>query len=313
MKVKIFTKTGLTETYLSSNDGKLEFEKEIIDYPTQMDDIYVRINDWYKATVRNVGELVVILNDPKEVKKGVAIKSINTDNEKFIGYVKHVVDTYNAWQTGMTEQEVLAISNMSRFIGCIFEGVPPRRLKHLAVDYVLFDENNYNEVDGQELQNVLYDPLTIGTKPMTLYMNSDSEFFTSKRKGKKTNQFINTAIKMGEARLLLEEVLDILDGDSDEMLVDVDGDEYYMKDDRARNLYKYSDVKKIESKLYKSIETKENALYSMISSGEVYYHDLIEKAQKKLNFEYEMLVATVYPIADAINRAFDFEYEYEYV
>ena len=264
MKLKIFTKTGMTETYLSSNDGKLEFEKEIMDYPTQMDSIYVRINDWYTATVRNVGELVVMLNDPQEVKKGVSIKSINTDNETFIEYVKHVVDTYNSWKNGMTEQEVLALSNMSRFIGCIFGGIPPRNLKHLVVDYIVFNDNVYNSVDGQELQNVLYDPLTIQTKPMTLYMDTDSDFFTSKSKGKNTNKFINTAIKIGETRLLLEEVVDILDGDYDEMLEDEDGDEYYMKNDKGRNLYKFSDVKKFEIKLNKVIKTKENALYSMI-------------------------------------------------
>ena len=312
MKIKIFTKTGMTETYLSSNDGKLEFEKEIMEYPTQMDSIYVRINDWYTATVRNISALVDMLNDPKEVKKDVYIKSINTDNETFIEYVTHVVDTYNSWKNGMSEDEVLALSNMSRFIGCIFEGVPPRKLKHLAVDYVVFDGNVYNEVDGRELQSVLYDPLIINVKPMTLYMDTESEFFTSKSKGKKTSQFINKAIKVGESRLLLDEAEAILGGDY-EMKEDEDGDEYYMKDQKGQNLYTYSEVKKLSVKLEKSIETKEDALYSMISSGEVYYHDLIEKAKKKLNFEYDMLVATVYPIADAINRKFDFEYEYEYV
>ena len=312
MKIKIFTKTGMTETYLSSNDGKLEFEKEIMEYPTQMDSIYVRINDWYTATVRNISALVDMLNDPKEVKKDVYIKSINTDNETFIEYVTHVVDTYNSWKNGMSADEVLALSNTSSFIGCIFEGVPPKKLKHLAVDYVVFDGNVYNEVDGRELQSVLYDPLIINVKPMTLYMDTESEFFTSKSKGKKTSQFINKAIKVGESRLLLDEAEAILGGDY-EMKEDEDGDEYYMKDQKGQNLYTYSEVKKLSVKLEKSIETKEDALYSMISSGEVYYHDLIEKAKKKLNFEYDMLVATVYPIADAINRKFDFEYEYEYV
>lgn len=311
MKLQLFTNTGLTETYLS-NDGNIEFEKEIMDYPTQMDSIYVIINDWYTATVRNVGQLVDMLNNPQEVKKGVSIKSINTDNEKFIGYVKHVVETYNSWKNGMTEQEVLAISKMSRFIGCIFEGVPPRSLKHLVVDYVVFDGNVYNEVDGRELQNVLYDPFTMNVKAMTLYMDTESEFFTSKSKGKKTSQFINKAIKVGESRLLLDEAEAILGGDY-EMKEDEDGDEFYMKDEKGYNLYNYNDVKKLSSKLEKGIEDKEDSLYSMISSGEVYYHDLVEKGKKKLNFEYDMLVASVYPIADVINRAFNFDYEYDYV